>query len=221
MESCILLFRYYIVQAVRRGNQPTRDPGIDSDNVRDRHEEERALVARAKDGDDNAFQELVVRYETDVFRVAYLILRDAAEAEDAAQEAFLRAHRSIRRFDEERPFRPWVLKIASNQALSMLRRFRRRTEPLTGPVAATPSYSIDDTLIDRERVSLLLAALNRMREQERVVVYLRYFMDFSERELAEYMECAQGTVKSRLHRALRRLREIVERDFPQLMEEGA
>lgn len=124
----------------------------------------------------------------------------------------------MNRFNEERPLRPWLLKIASNQALSMLRKLKRRTEPLTEASIAS-SYRIDDRLIDRERASQLLAALNRLRERERIVVYLRYFLDFSERELAEFMGCAQGTVKSRLHRALGKLREIVARDFPQLMED--
>ena len=74
-------------------------------------------------------------------------------------------------------------------------------------------------MIDRERARLIWAALDSLREQERVVVYLRYFLNLPERELADYLGCAQGTVKSRLHRSLRKLREVVVNRYPQLLGE--
>lgn len=188
-------------------------------NVRDRQEEERALIVRAKIGDDAAFSELVVRYQQDAFRAALLVLRDAAEAEDVAQEAFLRAYRSMNRFREERPFRPWIVKIAVNQAITAAKQTQRRRERQAETPAPPPGYGIDEMLIDRERASELMAALHQIREKERVVLYLRFFMDFSEKELAEYLGCRPGTVKSRVHRALAKLRDVVEADFPRLVEE--
>ena len=82
-------------------------------------------------------------------------------------------------------------------------------------------YAIDETLMDRERARLVSQALASLKENERVIVYLRYFLALPERELAEYLGCAPGTVKSRLHRALAKLREVVARDYPQLMSEFA
>ena len=82
------------------------------------------------------------------------------------------------------------------------------------------SYSIDETVMDRERARLVWAALEALREQERVVVYLRYFLALPERELAAYLGCAPGTVKSRLHRALAKLRDVVSKRYPQLIGEA-
>jgi RNA polymerase sigma factor (sigma-70 family) len=149
------------------------------------------------------------------------VLRDADEAKDAAQEGFVKAYKALNRFKREHEFRPWLLRIVVNQSLTMLRSRRRgsaaaerlavRQQPL--------SHSIDETVIDRERARLVWAALDSLREQERIVVYLRYFMNLPERELAEYLGCAQGTVKSRLHRSLRKLRDVVVQQYPQLMAE--
>jgi RNA polymerase sigma-70 factor, ECF subfamily len=133
------------------------------------------------------------------------------------------AHNAIGRgrFREGSAFRPWLLKIVVNQSLNMLKSRKRRT--VVAERAATESapheYAIDETLIDRERARLIYKALDRLKEQERVVVYLRYFLALPERELAEYLGVPPGTVKSRLHRALAKLREIVARDYPGLMLE--
>ena len=86
-------------------------------------------------------------------------------------------------------------------------------------VSGRSQHTIDETVIDRERARLIWAALDSLREQERVVVYLRYFLNLRERELAEYLGCAPGTVKSRLHRSLRKLRDVVAHKYPQLMAE--
>lgn len=168
-----------------------------------------------------AFEELVRRYQESAFRAAYLILRDAADAEDASQEAIVKAYRALRSFREGSAFRPWLLKIVVNQSLTMLKSRKRRTQVAEQAAieAGSPVYNIDDTVIDRERARLIWQALSSLKEQERVVVYLRYFLALPERELAEYLGCAPGTVKSRLHRALAKLREVVARDYPQLTGE--
>jgi RNA polymerase sigma-70 factor (ECF subfamily) len=180
------------------------------------------LISRAKEGDAGAFEELVLRYQEAAFRAAFLVLRDAGEAEDASQEALMKAYRALGRFREGSAFRPWLLKIVINQALTMAKRRRRRTtmaERLAmdeGP----SSYSIDEAVMDRERAHLVWSALEALREQERVVVYLRYFLALPEKELAEYLGCAQGTVKSRLHRALQKLRDVIVKQHPQLSRES-
>ena len=161
------------------------------------------------------------RHQEAAFRAAFLVLRDPDEAEDAAQEGLVKAYKAIRRFRLGHEFRPWLLRIVVNQALT-LHRSRRRGIAAAERLAVSElplPHSVDETVIDRERARLVWAALESLREQERVVVYLRYFLNLPERELAEYLGCAQGTVKSRLHRALGRLREVVRQRYPQLLGE--
>jgi len=178
------------------------------------------MIAGARAGDTQAFQMLVKRYEQQVYRAAYFILRDPDEAEEVAQEAFMRGYKTIKNFKQDQPFRPWILRIAVNQALTAVRKLKRRREISVESPSVVPSdYDIDEALIDKDRADTLIAALNQMQERERVVIYLRYFMDLSEKELAQYLKCAQGTAKSRLHRSLAKLREIVIDQYPQLLEE--
>lgn len=163
------------------------------------------------------------RYQDVAFRTACLILRDPAEAEDAAQEAIVKAYRAIGRFRAGSAFRPWLLKIVSNQALTSMRSRRQRAAAAERAAAAQSVVcpDIDERVIDNERAQLIWRALHSLNERERVVVYLRYFLALPERELAEYLGCAPGTVKSRLHRALARLRRTIASDYPQLMRERA
>lgn len=182
--------------------------------------EDQALIGNARRGDVGAFEELVRRHQETAFRTAYLVLRDAAEAEDAAQEAMLKAYRAINRFREGSAFRPWLLKIVSNQALTMARSRRRRGAAAERLAAEPPAFAdVDDTVIDRERARIIWRALESLKEHERIVVYLRYFLALPERELAEYLGVAPGTVKSRLSRALDHLRQIMSRDYPQIAAE--
>ncbi len=162
------------------------------------------------------------RHEDAVFRAAYLVLRDADDAADAAQEAFLRAHRGLRGFKAGRQLRPWLLRIAVNQALNSLRAKRRRasvTERLTVE-GRPPGPDIDETVIGREQARALWSALESLGERERTILYLRYFIQMPERELAEYLGCPPGTVKSRVHRALRKLRAVITRQYPELLSEA-
>ncbi len=134
----------------------------------------------------------------------------------------MKAYRALGRFKRGHAFRPWLLRIVINQALTMAKARRRRTA-MAEKLATSeylPPYTIDETVIDRERAQLVWSALEALREQERVVVYLRYFLALPEKELAEYLGCAPGTVKSRLHRALARLREVVVKRYPQLLGES-
>jgi RNA polymerase sigma-70 factor, ECF subfamily len=146
-----------------------------------------ALVARAKRGDRRAFETIVERNQGIVFRTAWLITRSREDAQEVAQEAFLKAYRALGRFRQGAPLRPWLLTIAANEA-----RNRR--------VASSR----------RERLTLrgaeLLAAVERLRETDRLVIACRYFLELSEHETAAVLGWRRGTVKSRLARALERLR---------------
>ena len=161
-------------------------------------------------------------YQESAFRAAFLVLRDAAEAEDAAQEAMVKAYNALHRF-RTGGLRPWLLKIVMNEALNRHKSRRRRAAMAERWAASAPAdtWTLDEAVISRERARLLQAALEALREQERTIIYLRYFLMLPEKELAEYLGCAPGTVKSRLHRALGKLREVVAREYPGLLAETA
>jgi RNA polymerase sigma factor (sigma-70 family) len=173
--------------------------------------EETELVRRARRGDVSAYEELVRRYQGIAHRTAYLITGQAAEAEDATQQAFVKAHRALDRFDPDRPFRPWLLRIVGNEARNLRRSAGRRASLELAlarereVLAASPEHEA----MARERHRALFRALGGLGESDRRVIALRYFLDLSEAEMADVLDVAPGTVKSRLSRALGRLRESV------------
>lgn len=186
--------------------------------------DEDELIRKAQRGDVDAFEELVRRYEQTAFRTAFLIARDAAEAQDAAQEAFLRAYRALPGFKPGRPLRPWLLRIVANQALNAVKSMRRRTalaERYAAEEVSTSPPALDELAVESERGRALSSAIRMLREQERLVIYLHYFLSLPERELADVLRCRPGTVKSRVHRATRRLRDVIACHFPQLVPEEA
>ena len=173
-----------------------------------RPSEDARLVERARDGDTSAFEELVTRYRDLVFRVAWLITRNAAEAEDATQEAFVKAYYALPRFRADAPFKPWMLRIVANEAKNRGRSARRR-DALTLRVAAEPAERVpspESASLAREDREELIAALERLGERDRLVIAYRYFYDLSEADMAEALSVRPGTVKSRLARAMGRLR---------------
>ena len=176
------------------------------------------LAARAKGGDVDAYEALVANYQQLAFRVAYLITRDEGEAQDAAQDAFVRAYYALDRFRPGSSFKPWLLRIVSNQARNRRRSAGRRLE-LQTRVGSRPSGdaapSPEATTLEHESRAELLDALEHLREEERLAVIYRYFLDLSEAEMAEAMGCKPGTVKSRLSRALAHLRQHLEARTPE------
>jgi RNA polymerase sigma-70 factor (ECF subfamily) len=169
------------------------------------------LIARAQRGDGDAYARLVDRHASIAFRTAMLVTRSAADAEEAAQDAFLKAHRALGRFRTDAPFRPFLLAIVANEARNRRRSSGRRealslraaAEERSGDAAPSPETS----LLAAERRSELLAAVEALREDDRLVIACRYFLELSEAETAAALDVAAGTVKSRLSRALARLRE--------------
>jgi RNA polymerase sigma-70 factor (ECF subfamily) len=153
----------------------------------------------------------VRRYQGIAHRTAFLVTREGAEAEDAAQTAFVKAYGALGRFDPDRPFRPWLLRIVTNEARNRVRSAARRSslELAAGaqPSAAEPAVSPETTAVAQERRRALLGAVNGLGESDREVIAFRYFLELSEAETAQALGVARGTVKSRLSRALGRLRE--------------
>ena len=171
------------------------------------------LVRRARRADPDAFVAIVHRHQGAAIRLARA-LGPAADAEDAVQEAFVKAHQSLRRFDTARPLRPWLLAIVANEARSGGRR-SRRASGLTDRVAAldppaSQAASAEQVALDRIAAGPLIAALDGLGRRERETLVLRFVLDHSEAETAQILGCAQGTVKSRSARGLARLRSQLQ-----------
>jgi RNA polymerase sigma-70 factor (ECF subfamily) len=172
------------------------------------------LVERARRGDAAAYEELVQRYTELAFRTAYLVAGSAAEAEDAAQDAFVKAHRALGGFRPGGPFRPWLLRIVGNEARNRRRAAGRRAawELRAAEVSmasdAAPSPEVAAEAAEERRA--LLRALAALGEEQRQVVACRYLLDLSVEETATALGIPGGTVKSRLARALPRLRALLE-----------
>lgn len=172
------------------------------------------LVARARAGDDDAYALLVARHRDVAFRTAWLITGTAADAEDTAQEAFIKAHRALARFRPGEPFRPWLLQIVANDARNRRRSAGRREQLAVRAAADRPAGdaapSPEAAILAAERRDALLAGLRRLGEDDRLVIGLRYFLDLGEAEMAAAIGVPRGTVKSRLSRSLGRLRTALE-----------
>lgn len=170
------------------------------------------LIARAQSGDAAAYGDLVRRYQDLAFRTAWVILRHEQDAQDATQTAFLKAWQALPHFHRHEPFRPWLLRIVANEAKN--RRDSRwrwfRTHVFDARMPELSDGDDLDVLVSRSETSFeLLAAISRLAEQDQRILLLRYALDLSEAELAVTLGIPRGTVKSRLHRALNRLREVM------------
>jgi RNA polymerase sigma-70 factor (ECF subfamily) len=157
-------------------------------------------------------------HQEPVFRIAYLLLGDPDEAEDIAQETFVRAYHALKGFDSERPLQPWLLRIASNLAHNRYRSIGRYLGVLTRFARQNPDRIKPTTIQPENDSQALWQAVRQMAKPFQEVIYLRYFLDMSESEMVDMLEVPAGTVKSRLHRALSKLRGIIERDYPELKE---
>ena len=167
--------------------------------------DEAALIRQARSGDADAVETLVRRHWDAAHRTSFLIVQDAAAAEDIAQEAMLAAVRAIDRFDRRRPFRPWLHRIVVNRSLDWVRARNRRAEvsselaPATGAAPADAEHSKD-----------LMAALAKLDPDERAVVVLRHVLGYRSSELAGVLGVPAATVRTRLARALQKLRSDLE-----------
>ena len=160
-----------------------------------------------------AYEELVRRHTQTAFRTAVLITGSAADAEEAVQDAFVKAHRALPRFRVGGSFRPWLLRIAGNEARNRRRAGGRRERVALrlGAIAASgPEPGPEAQAIAAEERAGLLAALHRLSEDDQLVIGARHLLQLSVEETAALLGIAEGTVKSRLSRALVRLRTLLE-----------
>jgi len=175
-------------------------------------ESDRLWVERALAGDQQAFGELVQLHQHAVYNLAYRMLGERGEAEDAAQETFLRAYAHLDRYDSDRPFRTWLLSIASNHCIDRLRKRRLTWLSLEEPLPAHPALNSnevepEDAVILNERGALIQAMLAELPPDYRAAVVLRYWYDLSYTEIAEVLDTTESAVKSRLFRARQTLAE--------------
>ena len=174
---------------------------------------EARLIERAQAGDADAYGELVALHQVAAFRVAWLLLRSAPEAEDVTQEAFVKAYLALERFRAGEPWRPWLLRIVANEARNRRRAAGRRAGLAVRAIAAirggsggAGAESAEAQVLAGETRDEVRAALDLLREDERTIITFRYLLELSEAETAAALGIPTGTVKSRLHRGLNRLR---------------
>jgi len=172
-------------------------------------------VERAKAGELDAFERLVARHQDAAVRVAYVIA--GSDAEDAVQEAFVKAYRALGRFRPDAPFRPWLLRIVANEARNQRRGAARRAglvlrATVTPPGMSGTEPSAEDRGLGNLSRAELVRAVSGLPERDRLILAYRYFVGLTEAEMAVALSCRPGTVKSRLARALGRLRQTLPDD---------
>lgn len=165
--------------------------------------------------DQDAFAELVYLFQDPVYNLCYRMLGDAGEAEDATQEAFLRAFLNLQRYDTKRSFKTWLMSIASNHCIDRWRKRRMQLVSLDDePTAAALALSSSDPLpeqaaLSAEQSEMLQGLLMKLEESYRLPLILRYWYDYSYAEIAQLMDTTESAIKSRLFRARRTLAELL------------
>lgn len=168
--------------------------------------EEREWIERARGGDPQAFSALVELYQSPVFNLCYRMLNNPSDADDAAQEAFIKAYRGLAKYDQRRSFLTWLLSIAAHHCIDQLRRKRFQWISLEA-LGHQPaeSESPEAAVERRQRGRRLENALMALRPADRAVIVLSYWYDLSQAEIGELLSVTPSAVKSRMHRAKRQL----------------
>jgi len=186
--------------------------------ARHTHSSDGELVTKTLAGDDAAFRVLVERHTGVVFNTAYRLLGNRADAADAAQDAFLRAYHALDTFRPDAPLRPWLCRIAANVALNRLRR-RKPTVSLDGDSSGADSVAVPDVSAEPQRAVLraerdreLRAAILALPPDQRTIIELRHFQEFSYAQIAAALDISEANVKVKLYRARRKLRQILQKE---------
>ncbi|HLV33595.1 MAG TPA: sigma-70 family RNA polymerase sigma factor [Spirillospora sp.] len=170
-------------------------------------------------GNQDAFAELVNTYQNAVYNLCYRMLGERTEAEDATQEAFLRAYLNIDRYDPARSFKTWVLSIASNHCIDRLRKRRLTWLSLDEPLPPNIHLSSDEpepeqAAVHNERSQAIQTLLSTLSSEYRAAVVLRYWYDYSYAEIADILDTTESAIKSRLFRARQSLADRLEAQAP-------
>ena len=165
---------------------------------------ESSWLAQAQKGDAEAFSRLIETYQTPVYNLCYRMLNDAGDAEDAAQETFLRAYKSMKKYDRTRPFPTWLLSIAAHYCIDQIRKRRMSivsTEDLPYPDLSDDKPGPESIVSRNEEQRRVHALLDTLSSTDRAAVVMYYWYDFSYEEIGEALSLSLSAVKSRLHRA--------------------
>jgi RNA polymerase sigma-70 factor (ECF subfamily) len=182
-------------------------------------EQELTWVTGALKGDEEAFSHLVETYQSPVYNLCYRMLGDGVDAEDAAQETFLRAYKNIKRYDSQRSFSTWLLSIAAHYCIDQIRRRKYTTlsydeTPQLDPPDLHPGP--EGSLVISEDQAHVKALLARLNPQDRAAIIMRYWYEFSYEEIGEALSMTVSAVKSRLHRARIELAQLWMQQSPGL-----
>jgi RNA polymerase sigma-70 factor (ECF subfamily) len=171
---------------------------------------DRVLVGRYRNGDREAFTEIVIRYQRPIYNAAFWVLRSVEDAQDVAQIVFLKVAERLDEYDGQHKFFSWIYRIAVNESLNLLRRHGRE-EPLDDEIdlpdsdSANPEAKLNDAQVSKR----IRGALMSMPANDRLVLTLRHFSECSYLEIAEILDIDEKTVKSRLFEARHRLRDLL------------
>lgn len=185
--------------------------------------EEKELIAKSQQGDLMAFEQLIIKYEKKVYTIAYKYMGNHEDASDLAQEAFIKAFQAIKGFRSDASFGTWVGRIAANKCLDELRKKKRyQVTSLDADVALDegsvkkelPSgeASPEAVLQDKEEAEYLQGLIEEMKPEYKMVIILRELEGYSYDEIAQKLDCSLGTIKSRISRARKYLKERIEND---------
>ncbi len=170
-------------------------------------------VHKTVEGDAEAFNELVNRHHTKIYGLAYRILGNTEDAADATQETFLEAYKSIQSFQFQSQFGTWLYRIGINTCQQYIRKGQSRERTLVGYTdemgirgVASEEHSPERIMLKKERNQIVQDAINRLPAKQRTVVTLFYMQHLKYREIAEVLNCSEGTVASRLNQALKNLK---------------
>ena len=173
--------------------------------------EEQTWILQAKNGSDEAFTYIVETYQTPVYNLCYRMLGHAESAEDAAQETFLRAYQHLHRYDIKRPFATWLLSIAAHYCIDRLRKRQLpifsvdEDEETTFEIPDARALHPEAETVNGEHREQVHAMVGSLDSTDRAAIVMRYWYDFSEKEIAEALNLTISAVKSRLHRARKQL----------------
>jgi len=183
-------------------------------------DQEQGWILRAREGDVEAFAKLVEAYQTPVYNLAYRMLGNSVEAEDAAQETFIRVYKRLDTYDVSRKFSSWLLSIASHYCIDRLRRRRMTLLSLedvafTGHLASEEDRP-EEAITRDEKASQVHQLLGELPEDYRAAVVLRYWYDYSYKEIAEALDTTESAIKSRLFRARQILAQAARKIIPEI-----
>ena len=192
------------------------------DRPKDKTDPDELLVKKAQKGDMEAFEALVLKYEKIVFNISVRMLSDQDDALDASQDVFLKVYKSIKGFKSEAKFSTWIYRVTSNVCLDIIRRRKDRAsvsldakiefddgEASIDPISDTPCVEKE---IERSELKRLVSeAVNELPENHRTMIILRDFQDMSYQDIAYVLDCPEGTIKSRISRARKVLKDLLAR----------